>query len=59
VIAPEKVEPLNQSQQADLDKVIYMDKVNKVNYNKDFKENLINLMNMGFLEFSKNLILLS
>jgi hypothetical protein len=36
-----------------------MDKVNKVNYNKDFKDNLICLMNMGFHDFNKNLIHLS
>ena len=50
---------LNQSQQADLEKVAYHEKVQKVNYNKDFKKNLLELGNMGFLNFPKNLMLLS
>ena len=36
-----------------------MEKLEKVNYNKEFKHNLQELMNMGFMDFKKNLILLS
>ena len=36
----------------------YLQKLETVHYNKDFKDNLQNLMSMGFLDFAKNLQLL-
>lgn len=36
----------------------YLQKLNTAHYNKDFKDNLQNLMSMGFLDFEKNLLLL-
>ena len=43
---------------SDLEKVAYLQKLETVHYNKDFKDNLQNLMSMGFLDFAKNLQLL-
>ena len=54
-----KVENLNASEQIDIERITYMEKLEKVNYNKEFKHNLQELMNMGFMDFKKNLILLS
>jgi len=59
VHAPEQEQPLKASEQADLQKVTYTEKLHKVNYNKDFKDNLQSLMSMGFLDFNRNLMLLS
>ena len=59
VHAPEEEQPLKASEQADLQKVAYTEKLHKVNYNKDFKDNLQSLMSMGFLDFNRNLMLLS
>lgn len=61
---PEVVSPdpeLKQSEQSavDLQKVAYLEKLNTAPYNKDFKDNLQNLMSMGFLDFTKNLALLA
>jgi len=45
--------------QVDLQKVNYTEKLSKVHYNRDYRENLKILMNMGFFDFDKNLRLLS
>jgi hypothetical protein len=59
VQAPEKEQPLKASVAADLQKVTYMEKLGKVHYNQDYKGNLESLMSMGFLDFNRNLVLLS
>lgn len=61
---PEVISPdpeLKQSEQSaiELQKVAYLEKLNTAPYNKDFKDNLQNLMSMGFLDFTKNLALLA
>lgn len=63
-VKPEVVSPdpeLKQSEQSalDLQKVAYLEKLNTAHYNRDFKDNLQNLMSMGFLDFTKNLALLA
>lgn len=59
VVSPDP--ELKQSVQGavDVQKVAYVEKLNTAHYNKDYKDNLHNLMSMGFLDFTKNLALLA
>lgn len=43
---------------ADTARIVYIEKVSGNNYNQMLKNNLLELMNMGFIEFDKNLMLL-
>jgi len=39
-------------------KILYLNEMEKAKFNPDYKENLINMMNMGFFDFKRNLQLL-
>lgn len=43
---------------ADTARIVYIEKVSGNNYNQMLKNNLLELMNMGFIDFDKNLMLL-
>lgn len=40
---------------SEMNKINYIDKLDSANFSSDYKANLINLMNMGFMDFNKNL----
>ena len=56
----DKKDPMAVSQldDADLARISYLDKVNGPNVDQLLKDNLMELMNMGFIDFEKNLMLL-
>jgi hypothetical protein len=57
----DKEEPklgVSQIDDADKAKIEYLEKVSGNNYNQMLKPNLMELMNMGFVDFDKNLMLL-
>jgi hypothetical protein len=43
---------------SEIEKINYVDKLDSANFSSDYKANLVNLMNMGFLDFNKNLVAL-
>jgi hypothetical protein len=43
---------------ADTARIVYIEKVSGFSYNQMLKDNLLELMNMGFIDFDKNLMLL-
>lgn len=49
---------VSQIDDADKAKIEYLEKVSGSNYNQMLKPNLLELMNMGFVDFDKNLMLL-
>jgi len=44
--------------EADKVRIAYVEKLETVNYGVQYRENLLNLMNMGFFDFSSNLEML-
>jgi hypothetical protein len=49
---------VSQLDEADTARIVYIEKVSGNNYNQMLKPNLLELMNMGFVDFDKNLMLL-
>ena len=43
---------------ADTARIVYIEKVSGDNFNQMLRDNLVELMNMGFIDFDKNLMLL-
>lgn len=52
---PIKVSSLKDSE---INKIAYIDQLDSANFNADYKNSLIELMQMGFLNFNKNLLAL-
>ena len=58
--APQK-EALGQSGQideAEMARIAYFDRCNNTDYNQDLKTNMLELLNMGFVDFERNIQLL-
>ena len=49
---------VSQLDEVDTARIVYIEKVSGNNYNQMLKPNLLELMNMGFVDFDKNLMLL-
>jgi len=42
----------------EMEKINYVDMLDSANFSSDYRANMINLMNMGFMDFNKNLVAL-
>ncbi len=38
-----------------MNKINYIDMLDSANFSSDYRANMVNLMNMGFMDFNKNL----